>query len=118
MEKLDVAKKKLGIKRLCLNCGKRFYDLQRDPIHCPSCGTKFVTNPSSRTRRQRSTVDKSVTTPEVKPEESSPSNDTQQVEETPEFLETDVNEELELDAEGNNVTEMLDGIENTKEENT
>lgn len=31
-----------GTKRQCLNCSTKFYDLNRDPILCPSCGTKFI----------------------------------------------------------------------------
>lgn len=31
-----------GTKRQCLNCSTKFYDLNRDPILCPSCGKEFV----------------------------------------------------------------------------
>jgi uncharacterized protein (TIGR02300 family) len=34
-----VAKPELGTKRLCASCGAKFYDLNKDPIHCPKCGT-------------------------------------------------------------------------------
>jgi len=34
-----VAKPELGIKRLCGNCGAKFYDLNKDPIVCPKCHT-------------------------------------------------------------------------------
>jgi uncharacterized protein (TIGR02300 family) len=32
-----------GMKRTCQNsqCGSRFYDLNRDPITCPICGTVY-----------------------------------------------------------------------------
>jgi uncharacterized protein (TIGR02300 family) len=32
-----------GMKRTCQNsgCGARFYDLNRDPIECPVCGTVY-----------------------------------------------------------------------------
>ena len=33
-----------GTKRQCLYCGTKFYDLNRDPILCPSCGKVFVLN--------------------------------------------------------------------------
>ena len=36
-----MAKPELGIKRTCPNCGNKYYDLNRDPIVCPSCGTIF-----------------------------------------------------------------------------
>src|SRR5215475_9192398 len=32
-----VAKPELGTKRLCANCGAKFYDLSKDPIVCPKC---------------------------------------------------------------------------------
>ena len=31
-----------GTKRLCPNCGAKYYDLNRDPIICPKCSTVFV----------------------------------------------------------------------------
>jgi len=31
-----------GLKRACTNCGTRFYDMNKRPIICPSCGTEFT----------------------------------------------------------------------------
>jgi uncharacterized protein (TIGR02300 family) len=39
---LNVAKAELGTKRLCGSCSTKFYDLNKDPIVCPKCGTVFV----------------------------------------------------------------------------
>ena len=36
-----MAKPELGGKRQCQNCGTKFFDLNRDPIVCPKCGTVF-----------------------------------------------------------------------------
>jgi uncharacterized protein (TIGR02300 family) len=36
-----MAKPELGTKRLCASCGSKFYDLNRDPIHCPRCGVVY-----------------------------------------------------------------------------
>jgi uncharacterized protein (TIGR02300 family) len=36
-----VAKAELGNKRQCQSCGAKFYDLNKDPIICPKCGTPF-----------------------------------------------------------------------------
>ena len=36
-----MAKPELGTKRLCASCGAKFYDLNKDPIHCPKCGTVY-----------------------------------------------------------------------------
>ena len=36
-----MAKPELGAKRQCQNCGAKFFDLNKDPIVCPKCGTLF-----------------------------------------------------------------------------
>ena len=36
-----MAKAQLGTKRICPNCGARYYDLNHNPIICPRCGTRF-----------------------------------------------------------------------------
>ena len=36
-----MAKPELGSKRQCQNCGAKFFDLNKDPIICPKCGTVF-----------------------------------------------------------------------------
>lgn len=38
-----MAKPELGSKRQCQNCGTKFFDLNKDPIVCPKCGTVFQT---------------------------------------------------------------------------
>src|SRR5712672_2443749 len=46
-----VAKPELGTKRLCTNCGAKFYDLSKDPIVCPKCHSVVeIAAPSSRSR--------------------------------------------------------------------
>lgn len=41
-------KNKRGMKLKCRNekCGKHFYDLNSDPIHCPICQTAYSENTS------------------------------------------------------------------------
>ncbi len=48
-----MAKPEWGAKRVCLSCGARFYDLQREPIVCPSCETPFDPEAQSKPRRAR-----------------------------------------------------------------
>ena len=46
-----MAKPELGTKRLCGNCGAKFYDLSKDPIVCPKCHTVMeVTTVNARAR--------------------------------------------------------------------
>lgn len=35
-------KEEWGVKRACPKCATRFYDLQNDPMTCPSCGAEFT----------------------------------------------------------------------------
>ena len=46
-----VAKPELGTKRLCTGCSAKFYDLNKDPILCPKCGTTFVVTAAPVSRR-------------------------------------------------------------------
>ncbi len=48
-----MAKPEWGLKRICHGCGARFYDMKRDPIHCPKCDAKFDPNAVTRPRRSR-----------------------------------------------------------------
>jgi uncharacterized protein (TIGR02300 family) len=47
---IAVAKAELGTKRQCQNCGAKFFDLNKDPIICPKCGTIFQGAAVSRAR--------------------------------------------------------------------
>ena len=35
-----MAKPELGTKRVCVSCGAKFYDLQKNPAICPKCATE------------------------------------------------------------------------------
>jgi uncharacterized protein (TIGR02300 family) len=48
-----VAKPEWGVKRACLACGARFYDMQKSPTVCPSCETVFDPEAIFRPRRNR-----------------------------------------------------------------
>lgn len=63
-----MAKPDLGTKRLCGNCGAKFYDLSKTPIVCPKCETVFVVAPvSSRARPEAAAAARAaaVAEPEV-----------------------------------------------------
>jgi uncharacterized protein (TIGR02300 family) len=49
----QVAKPEWGVKRTCLSCGARFYDMQKSPIVCPSCEIEFDPEAIFRPRRNR-----------------------------------------------------------------
>jgi uncharacterized protein (TIGR02300 family) len=45
-----MAKPELGLKRTCVACGTKFYDLTRTPAACPKCGTE---QPAEQPRLRR-----------------------------------------------------------------
>jgi uncharacterized protein (TIGR02300 family) len=48
-----LAKPEWGIKRICPNCGTRYYDMRKDPPTCPSCATVFDPEALLKSRRAR-----------------------------------------------------------------
>jgi uncharacterized protein (TIGR02300 family) len=50
-----VAKAEWGVKRTCLSCGARFYDMQRESITCPACAAPFDVTAQNKPRRARAT---------------------------------------------------------------
>ena len=43
-----MAKPELGLKRQCMSCGAKFYDLGKNPAVCPKCGTVFQATATGR----------------------------------------------------------------------
>jgi uncharacterized protein (TIGR02300 family) len=66
-----VAKPELGTKRLCTNCGAKFYDLSKDPIVCPKCHSVVEIASGARGRpdpaaaRAAAPVEEEVAAPET-----------------------------------------------------
>ena len=103
---IDLAKPEWGLKRTCLNCGARFYDMQRDPIICPSCETIFDPMALVRPKRARAAANQSKAKVENKTiqNEDSVDQDELLVEGAEDAL--DVSDDLDLDGEG--ADELLD----------
>lgn len=49
-----------GTKRICPNCGTRYYDMRRDPITCPKCGAPFDAEFLVKTRKSRAVASAAV----------------------------------------------------------
>jgi uncharacterized protein (TIGR02300 family) len=47
-----VTKPEWGTKRTCQSCSAHFYDLRKDPIHCPKCGATFDPEAILKSRRR------------------------------------------------------------------
>ena len=67
-----MAKPEWGSKRNCQACGAKFYDLNRDPAICPSCGTQFDAQSGQRGKRTRAAP--APKAPPPKPEAESEEN--------------------------------------------
>jgi len=48
-----VSKPEWGTKRTCQSCSAHFYDLRKDPIVCPKCGTTYDPEAVLKSRRGR-----------------------------------------------------------------
>ena len=48
-----MSKPEWGTKRTCQSCNAHFYDLRKDPIICPKCGTTYDPEAVLKSRRGR-----------------------------------------------------------------
>jgi len=48
-----VVKSEWGLKRACLSCSAKFYDLQKTTITCPSCGTILEVISATKSRKTK-----------------------------------------------------------------
>ena len=71
-----MAKPELGLKRSCVACGTRFYDLARSPAVCPKCGTE---QPPEQPRLRRA-APAAVPDEKLKKRATSPAADPDEIE--------------------------------------
>lgn len=53
-------KEEWGTKRLCPQCSTRFYDLQHDPMTCPSCSAVYTVEALQNGRTRAMIAEKSA----------------------------------------------------------
>ena len=119
-----MAKPDLGSKRQCQNCGTKFFDLNRDPIVCPKCGTVFQLAAAARVQPRAAVAEDDT---EVEPgtvelvslEEAEPGEDKAVVVEDDIEVEDVAADETFLEEEeeaADDVTDLIDGdIEDDEE---
>jgi uncharacterized protein (TIGR02300 family) len=95
LEALTVTKPELGNKHQCQNCGTKFFDLNKNPIICPKCGTVFHAVALSRVVQRATVVDDD----EVDPEAAADIVSLQDVEAGDDKGTPDVDDEVELEDE-------------------
>lgn len=129
-----MARPEWGTKRLCPNCGTRYYDMRHDPIVCPHCGTAFDPEALLKTRRTRATAP-AVAAPVADEEaesdvstEETPAGEENEADMPLETVESDEDEEGESDEEedeevledaselGEDEDDMAEVIENVDDE--
>ena len=100
-----MSKPEWGVKRICFNCGARFYDLQRAQVVCPKCGTEYDPEAFLKSRRSRpSAIVQEKDPPPIVLGESEAEPDTEEAEE----LETEAVEDEDADAADDEAEEVLE----------
>ncbi|PZP56612.1 MAG: TIGR02300 family protein [Micavibrio aeruginosavorus] len=103
-----------GLKRICMSCSTRFYDLNKRPVICPNCDTEFTGEVKIKARRGRlaandvaddTEVEDAVETAEVEEEEAEEEEaETVSLEE----VEVDADEDEDLDIDEDDLDADLD----------
>lgn len=91
---MELVKADLGTKRVCPNCGTRFYDLSKRPITCPKCGSAFEPEALFKQRRRPTEVEneKPEKEAELDTELENEEDTIETVEDEPELAETEDDE--------------------------
>ncbi|SFK29881.1 TIGR02300 family protein [Methylocapsa palsarum] len=117
-----MAKPELGNKHQCQNCGAKFFDLNKNPITCPKCGTIFHAAPLSRTARAAATDDddgEAAPEAELVSLEDADSGDDKIVAAVDDEVEIEVADDTFLEEEeedGDDVVDLIDGDREDDEE--
>ena len=83
-----MAKPEWGKKRICLACNTKYYDLNKSPIICPSCGSEFDPDIYLKSRKGKNLSTKAVSEKNQNmPEDISNIDD----------IETDTDDQVEAD---------------------
>lgn len=89
-----MAKPELGLKRVCVSCATKFYDLTRTPAVCPKCGAE---QPPEQPRLRRAAGPVAVPEPKKRTPEAEGDEPELEVEEAEEAA--DDADDLEEDAD-------------------
>ena len=118
-----MAKAELGAKRVCQDCGTKFFDFNKDPVTCPKCGAavQVAPPPKAAARAARVEEDEAVADPagaEIVPLEEADGDEAKVAATGDEEIEEAADDTfLEEEEEGeDDVAGLIDGdIENDEE---
>ncbi len=118
---MTVIKAEWGQKRMCQSCGARFYDMRRDPIVCPKCGTTYDPSAFSKPRRRaeapvaqpppvaaKAPVDEVAVEPEVDEELEEVSEENEEEDET-------IEDASELGEDDDDMAEVMENLDEDEE---
>ncbi len=104
-----------GLKRTCQSCGARFYDLNKDEIACPKCGTVYDPEAILKTKRTKPAAEPkraAVAPVEAEAEELEPIEEEVVEGAEGEEKEDEVIEDTsELGEDGEDVAEVVDNVD-------
>ena len=77
-----------GLKRICMECGARFYDLGKTPIICPACDAEFTGEVKVKGRRGRAAAE------EATPAKPAPETKADEVEEDEDIADINADDDI------------------------
>lgn len=107
-----MSKPEWGTKRTCQSCGAHFYDLRKDTIICPKCGTTY--DPEAVLKSRRGRVVEKVAPVKPAPEPELPEAEDTEAEDIGEEEEV-IEDTSELGEDDEDVSEVIEGVEDEKE---
>ena len=114
-----MSKLEWGAKRVCPSCSTRFYDLHKRPIACPKCAATFDPEAFLKSKKGRASADEKRGHGNVLALENEEAEFLME-EAVLEDVVLDDNELIEdtseLDTEGDDVIDVIEGVEATQEE--
>jgi uncharacterized protein (TIGR02300 family) len=104
-----MAKAEWGLKRTCQSCGARFYDLSKNPIECPKCGSEYDPEVLLKSRRGKAAaaVAKPVAAAVVEEVEAEPA----EAEAAEEEEDAVIEDTSELGEDEEDVAEVIENVE-------
>jgi uncharacterized protein (TIGR02300 family) len=118
-----LAKPEWGTKRICPNCGTRYYDLMRETVICPKCSTPYDPEAFLKARRSRPALPVEKELAPVDADADADADELETVEDEEETVvladgEEEEDEEMIEDASelGEDEDDMAEVIDNVEEE--